>query len=102
MIFRDEINLITQDRMSDGMGGFTVSESIHAPIKCKASFNTSPEVANSYGVANEQILYVATTEELAEGAFYSFKGKRYQVRFKNSTRRIFYSTLIAVKEEHNV
>lgn len=102
MIFRDEITPIKQDQQSDGMGGFTVSEISSKPIKCKASFNTSPEKATSYGLACEQVLYIASPQELDKEAFYLFNGKKYQIRFQTNTRRIFYSTFVEVKEDSNV
>ena len=102
MVLRDEITQVILDQQSDGMGGFTTTKISQTPIKCKASFNTSPEKANEYGLASEQVLYVITSQELLREAFYYFKGKRYQVRFEVDRRnRLYFSTLVEVKEEYH-
>lgn len=100
MITRETITQITVGEIPDGMGGSVPSnDKTLTNIECKASLNTSPEVAAAYGLTSEKILYVVTAQELNKEAFYLFNGKRYTVRFQTSTNRHFYSTLIEVKEE---
>lgn len=98
MISRDTITQITLDNTSDGMGGHTSSNKTLTDIECKASLNTSPEVAAAYGLTSEKILYAVTTVELDKEAFFLFKGTKYTVRFQTNTNRHFYSTLVEIKE----
>lgn len=103
MILRDEITQIKLDKQPDGMGGYISTETSRTKIQCKASYNTSPEVATAYGLSSEQVLYIVTSVKLDKEAFYLFKNKRYQIRFqaKNGSR-LFYSTFIEVKEDSDV
>lgn len=98
MILRDELIQIKTVSTPDGSGGFTSKEETQKTFECKASFNTSPEVANAYGTNGEQVLYVITREELDKEAFYLFKDKKYTLRQQvNPNKRFYSSTLIEVK-----
>lgn len=97
MVLRDLITQITPDYESDGMGGYTYETETLTEIECKASFNTSPEVATAYGQFGEKILYVVTRQPLEEEAFYLYKNVRYTVRFQTQNNRFYFSTLVEVK-----
>ena len=99
MILRDKIIQIKSIKEKDEFGGFTRKDPTQTEIECKASLNTSPEVATAYGPAGEQVLYVVTRIPLDKEAFYLFKEKKYTIRFQTDTnRRLFYSTLVEVKK----
>lgn len=98
MILRDKLIQIKSTKEKDGFGGFTRKDPMQTEIECKASLNTSPEVATAYGPAGEQIIYVVTRIPLDKGAFYLFEDKKYSVRFQTDTNRLFYSTLVEVKK----
>lgn len=99
MVFRDKIIQVKEGiKVPDGMGGFISGESTQTPLNCRASLNTSPEVATAYGTNGEQVLYVVSRERLDEGAFYLYLDKRYTVRAQTNNNRLYYSTLIEVKQ----
>lgn len=98
MILRDKIIQIKSNKIKDDMGGFTRGDEIRTEIECKASLNTSPEVATAYGLSGEQVVYVVTREPLDKEAFYLFKNKKHTVRFQANNNRFFYSTLVEVKK----
>lgn len=98
MILRDKIIQVKSTQEKDGFGGFTRKNETHTEIECKASFNTSPEVATAYGPAGEQVLYVVTRFPLDKEAFYLFKEKKYAIRFQTDNSRLFYSTFVEVKK----
>ena len=99
MVFRDIlIQEIETEKIPDGMGGYVSQEPARKEIKCKASLNTSPEVANAYGTNGEQVLYVVAQEKLDKGAFYFFEQKKYTVRAQTNNNRLFYTTLVEVKQ----
>lgn len=98
MVLRDTITEIKTSKISDGMGGFINESPTETQIECKASLNTSPEVATAYGTFGEQVLYVVTRGPLSKEAFYLFKDKKYTVRFETNNNRFFYSTLVEVKK----
>lgn len=98
MILRDTIIQIKSEKEKDGFGGFSRKNEIRTNIECKASLNTSPEVATAYGPAGEQVLYVVTRLPLDKEAFYLFKEKKYTIRFQTDNNRLFYSTLVEVKK----
>ena len=98
MILRDKIIQIKTEKIEDDMGGFTRGDEIRTEIECKASLNTSPEVATAYGLSGEQVVYVVTREPLDKEAFYLFDGKKYTVRFQTRSNRLSYSTLVEVKK----
>lgn len=99
MILRDSITQVKIEKESDGMGGKKrKGEEVRITFDCKASFNTSPEVATAYGVSSEQILYVVTRDPLDKGAYFLFKNKKYTMRFDTTNGRLFYYTLIEVKK----
>ena len=99
MVMRDTIyQIIDQEYESDGEGGrVSLPGASNKPIKCRASFDTSPEVAAAYGLQSEQILYTFTSVALDEEALYLFKGKKYSVRHVSPSNRLFYSILIEEK-----
>ena len=98
MVLRDIITQVTQDRESDGQGGYiSKGDPKYTDIECKASFNTSPEVATAYGPKGEQVLYVVTRQPLEKGAFYLFESKKYAVRFQTNNSRLYFTTLIEIK-----
>lgn len=98
MIFRDKIIQVKEAiKVPDGMGGFISEEPTQTPLNCRASLNTSPEVATAYGTNGEQVLYVVSRERLDEEAFYLYLEKRYTVRAQTDNNRLYYSTLIEVK-----
>ena len=98
MILRDKIIQVKSEKEKDGFGGFTRKNEMRTEIECKASLNTSPEVATAYGPAGEQVLYVVTRFPLDKEAFYLFKNRKYTVRFNTNNNRLFYSTLVEVKK----
>ena len=99
MVMRDTIyQIINQEYESDGEGGrVSLPGASNKPIKCRASFDTSPEVAAAYGLQSEQILYTFTSVALDEEALYLFNGKKYSVRHVSPSNRLFYSILIEEK-----
>ena len=97
MIFRDNLIQVKTEQVPDGMGGFTSKENTKTSILCKASLNTSPEVATAYGTNGEQVLYVVSREGLDKEAFYLFMEKKYTVRMQTDNNRLYYSTLVEVK-----
>lgn len=99
MVMRDTIyQIIDQEYESDGEGGrVSLPGASNKPIKCRASFDTSPEVAAAYGLQSEQILYTFTSVALDEEALYLFDGKKYSVRHVSPSNRLFYSILIEEK-----
>jgi hypothetical protein len=98
MVIRDKITKITSDKISDGMGGFDSQSETLTDIECKASLNTSPEVAAAFGLSREQVLYVVTKEELDKEAFYLFNDMKFSLRFQTKNNRFYFSTLIEVKK----
>lgn len=99
MVFRDKIIKIKEAiKVPDGMGGFISEEPTQTLLNCRASLNTSPEVATAYGTNGEQVLYVVSRERLDEEAFYLYLEKRYTVRAQTDNNRLYYSTLIEVKQ----
>lgn len=98
MVFRDKLIQETEGvKVPDGMGGFISQEPVRKEIRCKASLNTSPEVATAYGTNGEQVLYVVAAEKLDEEAFYFFEQKKYTLREQTKNQRLYASTLIEVK-----
>ena len=98
MVLRDIVTQIIQDQESDGQGGcISKGDPTFKEIECKASFNTSPEVATAYGPKGEQVLYVVTRIPLDKEAFYLFEGKKYAIRFQTNNRRLYYSTFVEIK-----
>ena len=99
MVMRDTIyQIIDQEYESDGEGGrVSLPGASNKPIKCRASFDTSPEVAAAYGLQSEQILYTFTSVALDEEALYLFDGKKYSVSHVSPSNRLFYSILIEEK-----
>lgn len=98
MVFRDKITQIIQDRESDGQGGFvSKGEPTFKVIDCKASLNTSPEVAAAYGPKGEQVVYVVTRIPLDKEAIYLFNEKKFAVRFQSNNNRLYYSTIVEIK-----
>ena len=99
MTMRDVLIQEVQGYESDGQGGRVASgDPINKKIECRASFNTSPEVASEYGTNGEQVLYVITSVPLVEEARYFFADKPYTLRYSGPNRRLFYSILVEVKE----
>ena len=99
MVFRDKlIQEIEAEKVPDNMGGFISQEPTRKEILCKASLNTSPEVATAYGTNGEQVLYVVAADKLDEEAFYFFGEKKYTLRAQTHNQRLYYSTLIEVKQ----
>lgn len=97
MILRDKIIQVKSVKEKDGFGGFSRKNEERTEIECKASLNTSPEVATAYGPAGEQILYVVTRVPLDKEAFFLFDNKKYNIRFSTNTNRLYYSTLVEIK-----
>ena len=99
MVFRDKLiqEIESQERIPDGMGGFVSQEPVRKEIRCKASLNTSPEVASAYGTNGEQVLYVVAQEKLNKEAFYFFDNLKYTIRAQTNNNRLYYSTLVEVK-----
>ena len=99
MVFRDKLiqEIESQERIPDGMGGFVSQEPVRKEIRCKASLNTSPEVASAYGTNGEQVLYVVAQEKLNKEAFYFFDNLEYTIRAQTNNNRLYYSTLVEVK-----
>lgn len=98
MVFRDKlIQEMEGIKVPDGMGGFISQEPVRKEIRCKASLNTSPEVATAYGTNGEQVLYVVAAEKLDKEAFYFFEQKKYTLREQTKNQRLYASTLIEVK-----
>ena len=104
MVFRDKLiqEIESQERIPDGMGGFISQEPVRKEIRCKASLNTSPEIAsaeiaNAYGTNGEQVLYVVAQEKLNKEAFYFFDNLKYTIRAQTNNNRLYYSTLVEVK-----
>lgn len=99
MVFRDKLiqEIESQERIPDGMGGFISQEPVRKEIRCKASLNTSPEVASAYGTNGEQVLYVVAQEKLNKEAFYFFDNLKYTIRAQTNNNRLYYSTLVEVK-----
>jgi len=98
MVFRDKLIQETEGlKVPDGMGGFISQEPVRKEIRCKASLNTSPEVATAYGTNGEQVLYVVAADKLDEEAFYFFEQKKYTLREQTKNQRLYASTLIEVK-----
>lgn len=98
MIMRDTLTQIIPSYEPDGQGGRVLNGQTSTEIKCRASLNTSPEVASAYGTDGEQILYTYTFEALDEEAQYFFANKKFTVRHSSPSNRLFYSILIEVKE----
>ena len=99
MVFRDKLiqEIESQERIPDGMGGYISQEPVRKEIRCKASLNTSPEVASAYGTNGEQVLYVVAQEKLNKEAFYFFDNLKYTIRAQTNNNRLYYSTLVEVK-----
>ena len=99
MVFRDKLiqEIESQERIPDGMGGFVSQEPVRKEIRCKASLNTSPEVASAYGTNGEQVLHVVAQEKLNKEAFYFFDNLKYTIRAQTNNNRLYYSTLVEVK-----
>lgn len=99
MVLRDKITQVQVVKESDGMGGSTRKTEIRTDLECKASLNTSPEVATAYGPAGEQVIYVVTRQPLDKEALFLYTDKKYKVRFQSNTNRnLFYSTLVEIKK----
>lgn len=99
MVVRDKITKISLEKTLDGMGGFASHFEPLAEIECKASLNTSPEVAAAFGLNREQVLYVVTRDALDKEAFYLFNGIIFSVRQQIKMNRFYFSTLIEEKGE---
>lgn len=97
MVFRDKLIQEIDVKVPDGMGGFVSQEPVQKEIRCKASLNTSPEVATAYGTNGEQVLYVVAADKLDEEAFYFFEEKKYTLREQTKNQRLYACTLIEVK-----
>lgn len=101
---RDILFIVDNEYESDGEGGRRPKNyeeehpPVATPIRCKASFDTNPEVAAAYGLQSEQVLYVFTSSPLDEEGEYYYMGKRYTVRHMSPSNRLFYSILIEEKE----
>ena len=99
MIMRDKLVQVIQEYESDNQGGHvSKGEPIRKEIKCRASLNTSPQVASAYGTHGEQILHVITSQELDKEALYFFAETSYTVRHSSPNFRFYYSILVEVKE----
>ncbi len=98
MVLRDKLIQEIDVKVPDGMGGFISEEPVRKEILCKASLNTSPEVATAYGTNGEQVLYVVAADKLDEEAFYFFEEKKYTLRAQTHNNRLYNCTLIEVKQ----
>lgn len=99
MIMRDKLVQEIKEYESDNQGGrVSKGEPIYKEIRCRASLNTSPEVASAYGTSGEQILHVFTSQALDKEARYFFMGTPYTVRHSSPSLRFNYSILVEVKE----
>lgn len=99
MVMRDKLVQVIQEYELDNQGGrVSKGEPIRKEIKCRASLNTSPEVASAYGTHGEQILHVITSQALDKEARYFFAETPYTVRHSSPNFRFYYSILVEVKE----
>lgn len=99
MVMRDTIRQMKNIQYKyDSMGGRAITDSDNSDIKCRASFNVSPEVASEYGTHGEQVLYVITSEALNKEVLYFFEEKTYSVRETVHNNRFYHTILVEVKE----
>lgn len=101
---RDSIQEILEQKISDGLGGSTVSAVGKTRwIDCKVSVSRSAmgtqNVARdtAYGVQTDNVLTVVCAIPLREDAVYAYEGTRYKVRKGVPHGRFFYYSLAETK-----